>query len=83
MTPKQMEQKLKELETRLRMFEAVSDITPEFNNVVSAAAAKSSGKTAASETQLVNEAGSSSYSVAKPMDGFIKVGSFNVPYYNA
>lgn len=40
-------------------------------------------KTAASETQSVNEAGSGTYSVAKPMDGFFRTASGKfVPYYD-
>lgn len=38
-----------------------------------------STKTAASETQAVNEGGSASYDVAKPMDGFIVVIVNNIP----
>lgn len=42
----------------------------------------SSTKTAASETQSVNEGGVSSYSVAKPMDGFLEDGEGHfIPYY--
>lgn len=42
-----------------------------------------STKTTASETQAVNESGSSSYSVAKVPDGFIKIkDGRNIPYYN-
>lgn len=44
---------------------------------------QASTKTTASETQAVDEAGSSTYSVAKPMDGFKNIGGFLVPYYNA
>lgn len=44
-----------------------------------------SSKTAASETQSVNEAGVGSYSVAKPMDGFKQVtiggSTLYIPYY--
>lgn len=44
-----------------------------------------STKTAASETQAVNESGSSSYSVAKAMDGFreevIAGTTIYIPYY--
>lgn len=43
-------------------------------------------KTAASETQSVNEAGAASYSVAKPPDGFVTVyvngQPKNIPYYD-
>ena len=40
-------------------------------------------KTAASETQSVNEGGVSTYSVAKPMDGFFRTASGKfVPYYD-
>lgn len=45
-----------------------------------------SSKTAASETQLVNESGTQSYDVAKPMDGFRQVtiggATIYIPYYN-
>lgn len=44
-----------------------------------------SSKTTASETQAVNEAGASSYNVAKPMDGFKQVtiggSTLYIPYY--
>lgn len=44
-----------------------------------------STKTAASETQSVNEGGAATYSVAKPMDGFrqVLIGSSTIyiPYY--
>lgn len=45
-----------------------------------------SSKLASSETQSVNEAGSSSYSAAKPMDGFREYTApggtvFYIPYY--
>lgn len=45
----------------------------------------SSSKTAASETQAVDEGGISSYNVARPMDGFIELTfngvTYNIPYY--
>lgn len=43
---------------------------------------ETSGKTAASETQDVDEAGSSNYQVSKPPDGFIIIGGKNVPYHD-
>lgn len=40
-------------------------------------------KTAASETQAVNEAGASMFSVAAPMDGFYRTADGkNIPYYD-
>lgn len=47
----------------------------------------STSKTAASETQAVNEAGAGSYNVSKAMDGFftIELGdgtAVNVPYFS-
>ena len=45
-----------------------------------------STKTAASETQAVNESGAGSYSVAKPMDGFKALNTggtvIYLPFYN-
>lgn len=53
--------------------------------IQSLASLSGSTKTAASETQSVSESGSSSYSVAKPMDGFrefVVGGSvLYIPYY--
>lgn len=49
-------------------------------------AASTSTKATSTESQTVNEGGLATYSVAKVMDGFIKlrVGGtdYNIPYYN-
>ncbi len=49
-------------------------------------AATVSSKTAASETQTVNEAGVSTYSVARPMNGFLSITlpdgtAYDIPYF--
>lgn len=62
------------------------DVGSAFEERLSKTVTAPSTKTAASETQAVDEGGVATYSVAKPMDGFIKIFingiERNVPYYN-
>lgn len=78
------------LEAKLKELEASStipfDVEKAFRGRLNPASVVGSSKTAASETQSVSEGGAASYSVAKPMDGFLVV-SFNgvtrnIPFYN-
>jgi hypothetical protein len=89
MTPEEIKIKIEALEAWKAMLESSNSIplniqqafTDRFLRLLLGA----SSKAPSTESQAVNEAGSASYSVAKPMDGFV---SYNVggtpifiPYY--
>jgi len=85
MTPTEMQNRIEALEAFVKSLQSSStipfSIDAAFADRFSLGGVPSS-KTAASETQAVNEAGSATYSVSKPMDGFIVVGGKNVGYWN-
>jgi hypothetical protein len=62
------------------------DVSSAFESRLSKTVATTSIKSASTETQAVDEGGTGTYSVAKAMDGFIKIIvngiEYNVPFYN-
>lgn len=62
------------------------DIVGAMSDRLKPSSTSANGTAASTETQTVNEAGSDTYNVAKPMDGFITIVvsgiSRKVPYYN-
>jgi hypothetical protein len=86
MTPdnkvQQLEERIAKLELALLSFNTTSELAPEIQRTISLILEKPSEKTAASGTRAVNEAGSATYSVMFPPDGFIRIGDKNIPYIN-
>lgn len=88
----QIQAQIDNLQEQLDMLKANATIPYEVEqafrtrlNIESFTALAASSKTAVSETQAVNEAGTASYDVAKPMDGFRQVNiggsTIYIPYY--
>lgn len=77
-----MEDRVKMLEDRINALETAATVTPEFARMLGEVISSTSGKTAGSATQAVDESGSATYNVMVPPDGFIKIGDRNVPYIN-
>lgn len=82
-TEKRLQKQIDQLEARLDQLSNNATIPFEVGEAFRARlfGLGSSTKTASSETQSVNEAGGSTYSVAKPMDGFLEAGDKRIPYY--
>lgn len=84
MTPdnkiQQLEERIAKLESALLSFNATSELSPEIQRTISLVLEKPSEKTAISATRAVNEAGSGTYDVMFPPDGFIRIGDKNIPY---
>lgn len=77
-----LEQRVTELEAIIRSLTMPAEINPLIPKAITQSLVSSSGKSAASATRSVNEAGAASYNVMFPPDGFIKVGNYNIPYIN-
>lgn len=79
----QIEQELQALKSSesipLENYEAIKD-------KLNAVSGNTNTTNASTETQAVDEAGTGTYNVAKPMDGFITISfggrNYKVPYYN-
>ena len=78
-----MQNQINVLSKRLNDFENAPELSPAIKRTLSMVLATSSGKSASSENQAVNEGGAASYSVLKPPDRFIKIGDQNIPAYDA
>jgi hypothetical protein len=76
----QLEERIAKLELALLSFNTTAELAPEIQRTISLVLEKTSEKTAASATRAVNEAGSATYSVMFPPDGFIRIGDKNIPY---
>jgi hypothetical protein len=76
----QLEERIAKLELALLSFNTTAGLAPEIQRTISLVLEKPSEKTAASATRAVNEAGSATYSVMFPPDGFIRIGDKNIPY---
>ena len=81
-TAKQLNDRIDNLERLLREFSSNPELDPQIKRTIISTLSTSSGKTSASATQAVNEAGTGTYDVMAAPDGFIKIGDFNVPYIN-
>lgn len=77
----ELERQVKELNQFIESLQRPNGITPEFYQVLLRGIIQSSALTAGAETVTVNEAGTNSHTVANEMDGFIKIGGYNIPYY--
>jgi hypothetical protein len=86
----ELQKQIDELKNRLDLlnssYSIPLDVDNAFRDRLQAVAGQSSTKLASAETQAVNEAGAGTYSVAKPMDGFVKMivdgVARNIPYYD-
>ena len=78
----QLMQRIDTLERQMREFTSLPELAPDIKRTISQSISASSGKTAGSATQAVNESGTSTYNVMKAPDGFIRIGDVNVPYIN-
>lgn len=78
----QLEDELKALKRMILEMQTSNSISPDFKATLSRSVVTSNAKTAASETQAVDEGGAATYNVAKPMDGFVTIGGYNIPYYS-
>jgi len=65
--------------------QAGSSVNPEFVRTIESLTVSpiADSKDPATETREVDESGSSTFDVAKPMAGFIALGDYLLPYYNA
>ena len=85
----QLQQRILELETRLNRLENTDAIPPEVVRAFMLIATDrhlnviDSTKTVASETQAVDEAGSSTYNVQQVPDKYIKLGTLHIPAYTS
>jgi len=77
---KELEARISMLETQIKQFMGVSELDPQIFRTITSLLSTSSGKTAASATRAVNEAGSATYDVMYAPTGFINIGGFDVPY---
>lgn len=76
----QLENEVKELRDILDSIITTIGTDPQFIRSIGEALVSTSGKVAASATQSVDEAGSATYDVMYPPDGFITIAGKNVPY---
>lgn len=88
MNPQELQQQIELLQNQVNDLRLVIEdlqrpnlITPEFKQVLDRTVVASSGKTLASETQAVNEAGSGTYNVPTIGNGFISIGGYNLMYW--
>ena len=79
--------KVQELESRIQQLEDIigalystAGFDPLIAKAVTGVLSSASTKTPASATRAVNESGAGTYSVMFPPSGFIKIGTYNVPY---
>jgi len=79
-----------EVERLLRMVDSMQNknmITPDFRKVLELNALTTSAKSAGSENQIVNESGSSTYSVLSNPSGFLEITiggtTYYIPYFPA
>ena len=83
MTPEEMENRIAELERVIAGLKNVAQLDPDIAFTMGEAIIASDSKSASSENQAVDEAGISTYSVLKPPDRWIKVGSRFIPAWDA
>lgn len=86
-----VEQRITQLENEMRQLKAAStipyDVEVAFKSrlKIGDSNLRTSSKTASSESRTVNEAGTASYSVARPMDNFVQYDlngtTIYIPYY--
>lgn len=81
-----LKREVQELRQRLEARNSASDLTPDMPyTLVQLGFSKNvftvSSKTAASETQAVDEGGAGTYDVAKAPDGFVQTTVANTTYY--
>lgn len=76
-----LESEIEELRRQLRELQVVNTMSPDLARSIGLSVIATSAKTAASETQAVNEGGVATYNVAKAPDGFISIAGYNIPYY--
>lgn len=77
-----LNEKVAMLEQQMRQFFAVAELDPQIIRTLGASISASSGKSVASETQPVNEAGVATYDVLKVPNRFILIGDQHVPAYD-
>lgn len=80
MTPEQ-ERKLEELIRFMDGIKNAGQLDPEVAYTLGLLLITASSKTATSENRTVNESGTGTYSVLGPPNGFVKIGTYNIPYY--
>lgn len=78
----EMQAQIDALLALINVFNSDAELPPDFRRTLTAALSASSGKSASSENQAVNEAGAGVYNVLKPPDRFIRIGDNNVPAYD-
>lgn len=91
MTPEQLLERIQALEDKLRLLGNTTTIPREIDTafrdrlgIDDKTTFSGSTKNPSTETQVVNEGGSASYSVAKPPDGFYQTeDGYHVPYYTS
>ena len=77
----QLKKEIAELRETVNSMQNPATISPEFYKVLLRGVVQASAKVAGDETIMINEAGSAVNTVADNMDGFIKIGGYNIPYY--
>lgn len=82
MTPLELQVQVNELMVFKRAFENISQLDPQLVATLTQLISTPSSKSATAENTTINEAGVATKSVLGIPDGFIKIGSVNVPYYN-
>lgn len=79
-----LEQKIADLEKEIEILKSATD--PAFvlamKTFLNVATIETSPTLVTDHTQSVDEAGAASYDVFKIPAGFIRIGDYNVPYYN-
>ena len=77
----QLKKEIAELRETVNSMQNPTTISPEFYQVLLRGVIQASAKVAADETITVVESGTDVKTVADNMDGFIKIGGYNIPYY--
>lgn len=78
----QLKKEIAELRETVNSMQNPATISPEFYQVLLRGVIQTSGISASNKDQTVNEAGASVYNVSQAMDGFIKIGNYNIPFFN-
>jgi hypothetical protein len=77
----ELENKVRELTELVENMQNYHTATPEFRKTIARANIDSDTKTATSENQAVDEAGSNTYNVLRPPDGFDKATISGTTHY--
>ena len=77
----QLKKEIAELRETVNSMQNPATISPEFYQVLLRGVIQASAKAAIDETIIIDEAGVAVNFVAHNMDGFIKIGGYNIPYY--